>query len=67
MMCPAIDNTVSCEIRAVIRFLHAKNTNAAEIHGELCAIYVQNIMSEGTVRQWCRMCKDGRINDRDEE
>jgi hypothetical protein len=24
MMCPAIDNPASCEIRAVIRFLHAK-------------------------------------------
>jgi hypothetical protein len=24
-------------------------------------------MSEGTVRQWCRMIKDGRINVHDEE
>jgi hypothetical protein len=34
MMCPAIDNPASCEIRAVIRFLHAKNMNAADIHHE---------------------------------
>jgi hypothetical protein len=38
MMCPAIDNPVICEIHAVIRFFHAKDTNAAEIHRELCAV-----------------------------
>jgi hypothetical protein len=30
-----------------------------EIHHELLAVYGQNIMSEGTVRQWCRMFKGG--------
>jgi hypothetical protein len=60
MICPAIDNPASCEIRAVIRFLHPKNMNAAEIHRELYAVYGQNVMSEGTVRQWCRMFKDGQ-------
>jgi hypothetical protein len=50
MMCPAIDNPASCEIRAVIRFLHAINTIAAKIYCELCAVYSQNIMSEGTVK-----------------
>jgi hypothetical protein len=34
--------------------------NAAEIQRELCAAYSKNIMSEGTVRQWSRMFKDGR-------
>jgi hypothetical protein len=58
-MCPVIDNPTGCEIRAVIRFLHAKNISAAEIHCELCTVYCQNVMSEGTVRQWCRMFKDG--------
>jgi hypothetical protein len=58
-MCPVIDNPASCEIRVVICFLHAKNVNAAEIHCELCAVYGQNLMSEGPVRQWCRMFKDG--------
>jgi hypothetical protein len=52
MMYPAIDNPTRCEIRAAIRFLHAKNMRAAEIHLELCAaIYSRNVMSEGTVRQ----------------
>jgi hypothetical protein len=68
MMCPAIDNPSSCEIRAVNRFLHAKNVSAAEIHSELCAaVYGQNVMCEGTVGQWCRMFKDGRTNVHDEE
>jgi hypothetical protein len=67
MMCPAIDNPVSCEIRAVIRFLHTKNKSVAEIDGELYAVYGQNVMSEGALRQWCRMFKDGRTNVHDEE
>jgi hypothetical protein len=50
-MCPAVDNPVSCEIRAVIRFLHAKNMSAVEIHSELCAVHGQNVTNEGTVRQ----------------
>jgi hypothetical protein len=67
MMCPVIDNPTSCEICTVIHLLHAKNLNAAEIHHELCAVYSQNVMSDGTVRQWCRMFKDGQTNVHDEE
>jgi hypothetical protein len=48
MMCSAIDNPASCEIRAVIRFLHAKNMSVAEIHRELCAVYGRKVMSEET-------------------
>jgi hypothetical protein len=50
-MCPTIDNRASCEIHAVIRFLHTKNMSAAELHRELCVVYGQNVMSEGTLRQ----------------
>jgi hypothetical protein len=50
-MCPVIDNLASCEICAVIQFLHDKNMSAVEIHRELCVVYGQNIVSEGTVRQ----------------
>jgi hypothetical protein len=67
MMLPAIDNPASCEIRAVICFHHAKNVSAAEIHCELCAVYSQNVMSEGPIRKWCSMFKDGRTNFHDEE
>jgi transposase len=66
-MCPVIDNSASCEIRAIIRLLHAKNMTSAEIHLELCVVYGQNVGSEGTVRKWCRMFKDGRTNVQDEE
>jgi hypothetical protein len=59
-MCPAIDNPSSCEIRAVIVILRAKNMSAMEIRHELCVVCGQNIMSEGTVRQWYRMFKDRR-------
>jgi hypothetical protein len=26
-------------------------------------VYGQNVMSEGTLRQWCRMFKNGRTNE----
>jgi hypothetical protein len=67
MMRPAIDNPAGCEIRPVIRFLHANNMSAADIHRELCAVYGENVMCEGTMRQWCRMFKDKRTNVHDEE
>jgi hypothetical protein len=59
MMCPVIDNPISCEIHIVVHFLHTKNISAVEIHPELCTVYPQNVMSEETVRQWCRMFRDG--------
>lgn len=55
MICPANDNPASCEIRSVIHFLPAKNMIVAEFHHKLCAVYGQNVLSEGTVRQLCRM------------
>jgi hypothetical protein len=67
MMGPAIGNPASCEIRAVIRFVHPKNTSAAEIHRELYAVDGQNAMTKETIVQWCRMFKDGRTNVHDEE
>jgi hypothetical protein len=63
MMCPVIDSPTSCEIHTVIYLLHAKVMSAVEIHLELCAVYSQNVMSEGTRRQWCGMFKDGRMNE----
>jgi hypothetical protein len=42
-------------------FLHAKIMIGAVIHRELCAaVYGQNVMREGTVRQLCRKFKDWR-------
>jgi hypothetical protein len=62
-----IDNPASCEIHTVIRFLYDENMTAVEIHHELCLVYGQNVMSEGTVRQWCRMFEDRRTNVHDEQ
>jgi hypothetical protein len=56
-MCPAVDNPASWDIHAVI---HTKSTSSVEIHSELCAVvYSQNVVSEGTLKQWCRIFKDG--------
>jgi hypothetical protein len=66
-MYPMIDYSTSCEIRAIICFLHTKNMSTVETHYELCALCRQNVMSEGTIRQWCRMFKDGLRNINDEE
>lgn len=66
-MSAAIENPAKCEVRAVIRFLLAKNLSAADIHRELCAVYGPNIISEGVVRQWVRLFKSGRTNIHDDE
>jgi hypothetical protein len=66
-MCPPIDNPTSCEIRAVIRFLRARNISVAEIHRELFAVYGQNGVSEGTVRKRCTMFKNDQTNFHDED
>jgi len=36
----------SCEVRAVIRFLHAEGQSAAEILRRLCRVYGDTVMSE---------------------
>jgi hypothetical protein len=59
-MCPATYHPTSCEILAFIRFLQSKNVSAKEIHRELCTVHGQNVVSKGTVRQWCIIFKDGR-------
>jgi hypothetical protein len=41
--------------------------SAVEIYHKLRAVYAQTAMSEGPVRQWCRMLKDGRTNVHNEE
>jgi hypothetical protein len=67
MMCPAIDNPASCKLSIVIHFLHTKSINAVEIRRELCSDYGQNAISEGTVREWCRMFTNGWTDVHDEE
>jgi hypothetical protein len=38
----------SCEVRAVIRFLHTKGQSGAEIYRRLCRVYGDNIMSDNS-------------------
>jgi hypothetical protein len=60
-MCPAIDNPANCEINTVVtHFLQDKIINAVVIHREFGTVYGQNLISEGTIRQWCRIFEDGR-------
>jgi hypothetical protein len=61
MMCPVTDNPAGSKICAATRFLPV-SMSAAKIHHELCAVYGRNVMSEGAVRQWCRMFRDGQTN-----
>jgi hypothetical protein len=59
-MCSAMVDPASCEIRTVIHCLYAKIVSVVEIQRELCsAVYGQNVMSEGTVRQCVECLKKG--------
>lgn len=66
-MPPIIVSPADCEVRAVIRFLSGKGLKATDIHREICAVYGENIMSDGMVRKWVRAFKDGRTNVHDEQ
>jgi hypothetical protein len=50
----------SCEVRAVIRFLHAEGQSGAEIHRRLCYVYGDNVMNDSCVGETCRKFRDGR-------
>jgi hypothetical protein len=67
MICPTIDNPASFKMRAVIHFIHVKNMSAAHMYYELCAVYRQNVMNEGTIRQWYGMFKNWPTDIHDEE
>ena len=48
-MAKRIDNPADCEIRAVIRFLQAKNIQPADIHRQVCKVYGEGAMSDSKV------------------
>lgn len=56
-----------CELRAVIRFLSAKNTTPIDIHRQLCEVYGPQCMDVKNVRKWVREFKDGRTDVHDEQ
>jgi transposase len=53
-MAVSIQNLAKCEVRALIRFLHAKGETAAEIHHQLLSVYGEDIMNRQNVAKWCR-------------
>ena len=56
----AIEGAADCEIRAVIRFLNARNVLPSEIHYQIfCQVYGDIAMSDGMVRKWVRMFNEG--------
>ena len=59
-MATPIENWSKSEIRAVVRFLHAKGNNPTEIHSELTSVYGKDVMSKTGVYQWCSMFEAGR-------
>ncbi|GBN81910.1 hypothetical protein AVEN_126618-1 [Araneus ventricosus] len=66
-MFKTIDRPASCEIRAVIRFLNARNIRPCEIYSQISETYEEDAMIEGMVRKWVRMFSEGRENVQDEE
>jgi len=59
-MAKRIENSAGCEIRAVIRFLQAKNIQPADIHRQVCDVYGEGATSDSMVRRWCRQFESGR-------
>jgi hypothetical protein len=53
-MAVSIQNPTKYEVRAVIRFLHAKRESAAEIHRQLVSVYGEGVMNRQNVAKWCR-------------
>jgi len=61
------ENSADCEIRAVIRFIQAKNNQPADIHRQVCEVYGEGTMSDSMVRRWCRQFESGRDNVHDDK
>jgi hypothetical protein len=61
-MAVLIQNPTKGEVRAVIRFLHAKGETAAEIHRQLVSVYGVNVMKRQNVAKWCCEFEAGRGN-----
>jgi hypothetical protein len=54
-------NLAKCEVRAVIRFNHAKGETAAEIHRQLVSEYGEDVMNRQNEAKWCREFEAGRV------
>ncbi|GBM29926.1 hypothetical protein AVEN_111233-1 [Araneus ventricosus] len=61
-MFKTIDRSGSCEVRALIKFLNARNLRPCEIYRQISETYRENVTSEGMVRKWVKMFNEGRGN-----
>ena len=59
--------TAKCELRAVIRFLHAKKWEPINIYRQLCEVNGPNCMTVHQVRFRCREFAKGRTDAHDEQ
>ncbi|GFR33954.1 uncharacterized protein TNCT_111931 [Trichonephila clavata] len=64
-MAAPIQNSAKCEVRSVVRFLHAKGQRPADIHKEIVSVY-GNIMNRQNVTKWCHF-SEGRTDVPDEQ
>jgi hypothetical protein len=62
-----IENSASCEMRSMIKFLNAKNVRRVEIYRQVCEVYGENAVSDRMVRRCCRMFSEGRTNVHDDD
>ena len=63
----ALITPADCEVRGVIRFLQAENFRPCENHQRLVAVYGEHVMNAASVRKWCIMFTNGRIDVHDAE
>jgi hypothetical protein len=59
-MAVSIQNPAKCEVRGVIRFLHAKGETAAEIHRQLVSVDGKDVMNRQKIAKWCHEFEAGR-------
>ncbi|GBM20449.1 hypothetical protein AVEN_5540-1 [Araneus ventricosus] len=64
-MAVSIQNPAKCEVRSMIRFLHAKGECPADIHRQIVSVY-GNIMNRQYVTKWCRAFSEGRTDGHEE-
>ncbi|GBM95486.1 hypothetical protein AVEN_43936-1 [Araneus ventricosus] len=64
-MAASIQTPAKCEVRSVIRFLHAEGECRTNIHRQIFSVYV-NIMNEQNVTKWCRAFFECRTDVREE-
>ncbi|XP_035212130.1 protein GVQW3-like [Stegodyphus dumicola] len=59
-MARSLEKWSRVQVRALIRFLWAKNVAASEIHRQIIEVYGDKAMSRQQVAKWCRSYQAGR-------